>query len=93
MDTIKKLMGFVWMALGPIAIYFMGSNALLKISAAAAKIDSATDDVARGLAEAAKTNITLQWGIIITVFLPIAVGMIIFGYYAFKGEYNTEEAA
>lgn len=93
MSAIKRLLGILWMALGPIAIYFMVSNAAVKISAAAAKIESATDDVARGLAEAAKTNITLQWGIIITIFVPVAIGMIIFGYYAFKGEYDKIETA
>jgi predicted Na+-dependent transporter len=27
------------------------------------------------------------WGIIITIFLPIALGMSIFGYYAWRGYY------
>lgn len=30
----------------------------------------------------------IQWGVFVIVFLPIAVGMIIFGYYAWKGEYD-----
>jgi hypothetical protein len=30
----------------------------------------------------------IQWIVFIAVFIPIAIGMIIFGYYAFKGEYN-----
>jgi hypothetical protein len=30
----------------------------------------------------------IQWGVFIIVFIPIAIGMMIFGYYAMKGEYN-----
>lgn len=31
----------------------------------------------------------IQWGVFIVTFLPIAVGLAIFGWYAFKGEYET----
>lgn len=30
----------------------------------------------------------IQWGVFVVVFLPIAIGMVIFGYYALKGEYE-----
>jgi len=30
----------------------------------------------------------IQWGVFIIVFIPIAVGIMIFGYYAIKGEYD-----
>jgi hypothetical protein len=30
----------------------------------------------------------IQWIIFVGVFIPIAIGMIIFGYYAWKGEYD-----
>lgn len=30
----------------------------------------------------------IQWAVFIIVFIPIAIGMIIFGYYALKGEYD-----
>ncbi len=30
----------------------------------------------------------IQWAVFVIVFLPIAIGMIIFGYYAIKGEYD-----
>lgn len=36
-------------------------------------------------------NDWLQWGIIILIFLPIAVAFCIFGWYAWKGEYSKEE--
>ena len=31
----------------------------------------------------------IQWGVFIGVFLPIAIGFMIFGYYALKGEYTV----
>jgi predicted Na+-dependent transporter len=30
----------------------------------------------------------IQWGVFVIVFIPIAVGMMIFGWYALKGEYD-----
>ena len=30
----------------------------------------------------------IQWAVFIIVFVPIAIGMVIFGYFAFKGEYD-----
>ncbi len=33
-------------------------------------------------------NQPIPWIIIIGIFIPIAIGMIIFGYYAMKGEYD-----
>lgn len=30
----------------------------------------------------------IQWAVFLIVFTPIAIGMIIFGYYALKGEYQ-----
>jgi hypothetical protein len=30
----------------------------------------------------------IQWGVFVIVFTPIAIGIMIFGYYAIKGEYD-----
>lgn len=30
----------------------------------------------------------IQWGVFVIVFIPIAIGLVIFGWYAFKGEYD-----
>jgi len=30
----------------------------------------------------------IQWGVFVFVFIPIAIGMMIFGWYALKGEYD-----
>ncbi|MFM9945917.1 MAG: DUF6814 family protein, partial [Bacteroidia bacterium] len=37
-------------------------------------------------------NDILQWSIIIGIFTPVAIGMFIFGRYAFKGEYDKMES-
>jgi hypothetical protein len=72
MNTIKKILGLVWMFLAPAIIWFLASQAIQKIAAATILT---------------KSNVTLQWVIILTIFTPICVGFFIFGYYAFKGEY------
>lgn len=30
----------------------------------------------------------IQWGVFVIIFIPIAIGIMIFGYYALKGEYD-----
>ena len=47
--------------------------------------------VKTGASEIAKKPIIdtkIQWGVFIVVFIPIAIGIMIFGYYALKGEYD-----
>lgn len=74
MNALKKVLGIVWIILGPASIIFMFMQAFEKI----------------GLAEEGvqKTNTALQWGIILFIFIPISAGLVIFGYYAMKGEYD-----
>ncbi|MFN3444516.1 MAG: DUF6814 family protein [Bacteroidia bacterium] len=73
MNTIKKLLGFVWIALAPLLVVFMFMQAIEKVGAAAEGV--------------AKTNTLLQWAIILIIFIPICIGLAIFGYYALKNEY------
>jgi hypothetical protein len=73
MNTIKKILGLVWMFLAPAMIWFLTSQAIQKIT----KATSLT-----------RSNVTLQWVIILTIFTPICIGFFIFGKYAFKGEYD-----
>lgn len=43
------------------------------------------------LAEIAKNPVMdtkIQWGVFVVVFIPIAIGLMIFGYYAYRGEYD-----
>lgn len=72
MENVKKIMGIVLMILAPVIIYFLVMGAIHNISS------SGTKDI----------NKPIPWIIIITIFTPIAIGLIIFGYYALKGEYN-----
>ena len=72
MNTIKKYLGLVWMLLAPIVIYFLISGAISHINPSGKK------DI----------NNPVIWIIIITIFTPIAIGLMIFGWYAWKGEYD-----
>jgi type VI protein secretion system component VasK len=72
MNTVKKIMGFLWIVLAPVIIYFLIKSALHNISS------GGTKDI----------NQPIPWIIIIGVFTPIAICLMIFGYYAIKGEYD-----
>lgn len=65
-------MGFLWMVIAPVVIYFLVAGAFHNINSAGTK------DI----------NKPIPWVIIITIFTPIAVGLMVFGYYAVKGEYD-----
>ena len=73
MNALKKYLGIIWMILAPAIMIFLFTQA-------ADKIGKAT--------EATKANVMLQWSIILIIFLPICIGLLIFGYYAFKGYYE-----
>ena len=80
MNQLKRILGIVWLLMAPILIFILLKSAVHNISA------SGKGDI----------NKPLPWIIIIAIFLPIAVGFMIFGWYAFKGEYdrlpeNSEE--
>lgn len=72
--AVKKLMGFIWMIIAPIIIFFL-------ISGAVNNIGNGTKDI----------NKPVPWIIIITIFTPIAAGLMIFGWYAIKGEYEKQD--
>lgn len=70
MNLLKKALGFVWIALGPLILFYL---------------------IKTGAAEIAKKpgiDTKIQWGVFIAIFIPIAVGIVLFGYYALKGEYD-----
>ncbi|RZL14650.1 MAG: hypothetical protein EOO89_15810 [Pedobacter sp.] len=74
MNALKRILGCIWMLLGPIVIAFLFIQASEKI----------------GLThnETERTNTMLQWAIILFIFIPICTGLVIFGWYALKGEYD-----
>ena len=71
MNQLKKILGFLWMVIAPVIIYFL-------IMGAVHNIGEGTKDI----------NKPIPWIIIISIFTPIAIGLMIFGYYALKGEYD-----
>lgn len=72
MNAVKRIMGLVWMLIAPVVIYFLIMGAVHNISS------TGTKDI----------NKPIPWVIIISIFTPIAVGLMIFGWYSFKGEYD-----
>lgn len=72
MNQIKRILGIAWMLIGPIVIFILIKSAVTNID-----INGKTD-----------INKPIPWIIIITIFTPIAIGLMIFGWYAFKGEYD-----
>jgi len=62
----------VWLLLSPVVIYFLITGAITHIDPSGKK------DI----------NNPVIWVIIIAIFTPIAIGLMIFGWYALKGEYD-----
>ena len=76
MNAIKRYLGLLWIGIGVLSI-------IVLVGSAAHYIDlSGTKEI----------NKPIPWVIIITIFTPIAIGMMIFGWYAFKGAYDGENA-
>ena len=76
MDALKRLAGFLWIVLGAMAIYLMAKQAGTEISAAIANNKAVLDT-------------KMFWYIIIPIFTPIMAGLCLFGWYAWKGEYDV----
>jgi hypothetical protein len=74
MNSLKKYAGIIWMLIAPIVIFILIYGAIININS------TGTKDI----------NKPIPWIIIITIFTPIAIGLFIFGFYAFKGEYNKK---
>ena len=72
MQKLKRILGLIWMALGPIAIFILVWGAVTNINLAG------KEDI----------NKPLPWIIIIAIFTPIAIGLSVFGWYAWKGEFD-----
>ncbi len=75
MNNAKKFLGLLWILTGPAAIYFLVTSAIHNINPAG-KLD---------------INKPLPWIIIICIFTPIAIGLMVFGWYAWKGEYEMTD--
>lgn len=71
MNVLKKYLGLIWMVLGPLVIACLIYGAIIYVDPEGKK------DI----------NNPVIWIIIILIFTPIAAGLSIFGYYAWKNEY------
>ena len=72
MDKIKRFMGLIWFALGPILFLMLLTSAINNISI------HAKGDISN----------PIPWIIILAIFFPIAGALSIFGWYAFRGNYD-----
>lgn len=74
MDQLKRILGFLWIAIGLVSVIVLVAGAIQNID-----INGKAD-----------INKPIPWIIIITIFTPIAIGLIVFGWYAIRGEYDGE---
>lgn len=74
MDKIKRMVGILWMLIGLAAMIILVAGAILSIDV------NGKNDI----------NKPVPWVIIISIFTPISIGLIVFGWYALKGEYDGE---
>ena len=72
MDKLKRILGILWMVLGFVSVIALVMGAVENID----------------LHGKADINRPVPWIIIITIFTPIAIGLVIFGWYAWKGEFD-----
>ncbi len=91
MEFLKKYLGIVWMLIGPVAMVLFIKQVLKVIDISNAKIANAVGNTAVEAAKADKANLLLQWSILLFVFGIIAIGFVIFGYYALIGQYAKKQ--
>ena len=72
MKTIKRIIGALLMIAAPIILFLLIKGAIDNI-----QVDGTKD-----------INKPIPWIVIITIFTPISLGLGIFGYYAFQGDYD-----
>ena len=72
MDKLKRFLGIVWIFVGPVLFIMLLISAIKNIN---------------GHAKGDISN-PIPWIIILAIFLPIAIGLSIFGWYALKGNYD-----
>lgn len=72
MHAVKRTLGILWMLLGPTAIGLLLYAAFENINS------TAKGDISN----------PVPWIIVIAIFTPIAIGLVIFGWYCWKGAYD-----
>ena len=77
LNILKKIIGYCCIIIAPYIIFKM--------------VDTAFDKVVHA-DEINKTNLFLQWFIILLAFVPCCIGLIIFGWYAITGVFQEENS-
>ena len=72
MTALKRYFGLLLLLLAPVLLSGLVKGALSNIDRTGTK----------------EINNPLIWIIIIIIFAPVALGLVIFGWYAFRGEYD-----
>ena len=70
MNLIRRIAGIIWIAIAPVALYYLITTALSEIQ------------------KRPLIDTKIQWTVFIFIFIPAVTGLVIFGYYALKGEYD-----
>jgi hypothetical protein len=78
MNAIKRISGLVWIALSVAALYMMLRQMGFEITKATLENKNVLDT-------------KMFWYVIIPIFTPIMLGLFLFGWYAWKGEYDRVE--
>jgi hypothetical protein len=74
MDRLKRILGVVWALLGPAIIIGMAWRAVNELSHVKPEKVQET---------------YVFWVIVISIFVPIALGLTLFGVYALRNEYKA----
>ncbi len=74
MDSLKRILGLVWALLGPAIIIGMIWQAVNELSHVKPEKIQET---------------YIFWIIVIAIFVPIALGLTLFGVYALRNEYKA----
>jgi len=72
MNSVKRILGYLWILIAIASIVILVVGAVKNID----------------MNGSADINKPVPWIIIIAIFTPIAIGLMIFGYYALKDEYS-----
>ncbi len=72
MDKINRFLGLIWIVTGPVLFIMLLISAINNINS------FVKGDISN----------PIPWIIILAIFLPIAIGLSIFGWYALKGNYD-----
>ncbi len=73
MNSIKKYLGFLWLAIGPVMMVGLIYRAIHEF----------------GIAKPEQLDeLKVFWPVVIIIFIPIAIGFCIFGWYSVKNLYD-----